>query len=230
MLPHLDTSSGCRASYAAEWMATGNHTTRRYTARMRITHIMAVGATALLVTATARALDTYKVDPAHSSIGFSVDHMVIDTVPGRFRQFDGSITVDPDNGNALKQASATIQAKSIDTDVERRDNHLRSPDFFDVDKYPTITFESTGVDGQKLTGKFTMHGVTKEISLPFKIKGPIKDPMGNTHLSLESTAKLDRKDYGLTWNKVIETGGLMVGEEITIQINGSFVKPAAEKK
>jgi polyisoprenoid-binding protein YceI len=184
----------------------------------------------LLVTATAQALDTYKVDPAHSSIGFSVDHMVIDTVHGRFRQFDGSITVDPENGNALKQATATIQAKSIDTDVEKRDNHLRSPDFFDAEKYPTITFESTGVDGQTLTGKFTLHGVTKEISLPIKIKGPIKDPMGNTHLSLEANTKLNRKDYGLTWNKILEAGGLMVGEEITIQINGSFVKQSAEKK
>jgi polyisoprenoid-binding protein YceI len=196
---------------------------------MRITRIMAIGA-ALLVTATAQALDTYKVDPAHSSIGFSVDHMVIDTVHGRFRQFDGSITVDPENGNALKQATATIQAKSIDTDVEKRDNHLRSPDFFDAEKYPTITFESTGVDGQTLTGKFTLHGVTKEISLPIKIKGPIKDPMGNTHLSLEANTKLNRKDYGLTWNKILEAGGLMVGEEITIQINGSFVKQSAEKK
>jgi polyisoprenoid-binding protein YceI len=197
---------------------------------MRIARITTVGAIAIFVGTAAFALDTYKVDPAHSSIGFSVDHMVIDTVHGRFRQFDGSITVDPDNGNVLKQASAVIQTKSIDTDVEKRDNHLRSPDFFDTEKYPTITFESTGMDGQTLTGKFTLHGVTKEISFPFKIKGPIKDPMGNTHLSLEANTKLNRKDYGLTWNKVLDAGGLMVGEDVTIQINGSFVKQASEKK
>jgi polyisoprenoid-binding protein YceI len=191
---------------------------------MKIARIIAVWTSALLVTASAHALDTYKVDPAHSSIGFSIDHMVIDTVHGRFRQFEGSITVDPDNGNALKQATATIQAGSIDTDVDRRDTHLRSPDFFDAEKYPTITFETTGVAGQTLTGKFTMHGVTKEISMPFKIKGPIKDPMGNTHLSLEASTKVNRKDYGLTWNKALEAGGLMVGEDVTIQINGSFVK------
>jgi len=191
---------------------------------MRTTRIITVAAAVVLMGTSARALDTYKVDPAHSSIGFSIDHMVIDTVHGRFRQFDGSITVDPDNSNALKQASAVIQAASIDTDVDRRDTHLRSPDFFDAEKYPTITFESTGIDGQTLTGKFTMHGVTKEISLPFKIKGPIKDPMGNTHLSLEIETKLNRKDYGLTWNKALEAGGLMVGEDVTIQINGSFVK------
>jgi len=196
---------------------------------MRISRLV-VGVIAVLSSASVFALDTYKVDPAHSSIGFSIDHMVIDTVHGRFRQFDGSITVDPDNGNALKQAAATIQAKSVDTDVERRDTHLRSPDFFDVEKYPTLAFESTGIDGQTLTGKFTLHGVTKEISLPFKIKGPIKDPMGNTHLSLEASTKINRKDYGLTWNKTLDAGGLMLGEEVTIQINGSFVKQTADKQ
>lgn len=207
---------------------------RRYAHVMRTICIVVVGMAAVLMGATAQALDTYKVDPAHGSIGFSVDHMVINTVHGRFRQFDGSITVDADTGNTLKQATATIQAKSIDTDIEKRDNHLRSPDFFDVEKYPTIIFESTGVktegNVQMLTGKFTMHGVTKEISLPVKVKGPIKDPMGNTRLALDVSTKLDRKDYGLTWNKVLEAGGLMVGEDVTIQINAEFVKQAAEKK
>jgi len=201
---------------------------------MRITRIIAVGAVSILVGTTAFALDTYKVDPAHSSVGFSVDHMVINTVHGRFRQFDGTITVDPDNGNVIKQATATIQVMSIDTDIEKRDNHLRSPDFFDIEKYPAITFESTSVktEGgtQTLVGKFTMHGVTKEISLPVKLKGPIKDPMGNTRLGLETSATLDRKDYGLTWNKALEAGGLMVGENVTIQINAEFVKQAPEKK
>ncbi|MGD1019360.1 MAG: YceI family protein [Verrucomicrobiia bacterium] len=197
---------------------------------MRITRMIAVAATAVLMGTPARALDTYKVDPAHSSIGFSIDHMVIDTVHGRFRQFEGSIIVDPDNSNALKQASAIIQTKSIDTDVQKRDDHLRSPDFFDAEKYPTITFESTGVDGQTLTGKFTMHGVTKEISLPFTIKGPIKDPMGNVHLALQARTKLSRKDYGISWNKTLDAGGLMLGEEVDIEINGSFVKQAADKK
>jgi polyisoprenoid-binding protein YceI len=142
--------------------------------------------------------------------------------------------VDPDNGNAIKQATATIQTMSIDTDIEKRDTHLRSADFFDVEKYPAITFESTSVktDGgtQTLVGKFTMHGVTKEVSLPVKLKGPIKDPMGGTRLGLEVSTTLDRKDYGLTWNKVMEAGGLMVGENITIQINAEFVKQAPDKK
>lgn len=212
----------------------GNHTTRRYVFAMRITRIITLGMTAVLMGTTAQALDTYKVDPAHSSINFSIEHMVINTVHGRFRQFEGSLTVDPDNSNALKGATATIQAKSIDTDIEKRDNHLRSPDFFDTEKFPTIAFESTGVkkDGsaQVLVGKFTMHGVTKEVSLPFKLKGPIKGPMGNTIVGLEVNAKLNRKDYGLTWNKVIEAGGLMVGEDVAIQINAEFVKQPTETK
>ena len=201
---------------------------------MRIIRIVTLGVAAVLMGTTAQALDTYKVDPAHTSVNFSIEHMVINTVHGRFRQFEGSITVDPDKGNALKGASGTIQAKSIDTDIERRDNHLRSPDFFDAEKFPTITFESTEIkkDGndQLLVGKFTMHGVTKDVSLPFKLKGPIKGPLGNTIVGLEVNAKLNRKDYGLTWNKAIEAGGLMVGEDVTIQINAELVKQAAEKK
>ncbi len=202
---------------------------------MRITRIViSIWAASALIASTAIALDTYKVDPAHSSVNFSIDHMVVNTVHGRFRQFEGTVTVDPDNGNALKSASGTIQAKSIDTDIERRDDHLRSPDFFDAEKFPTITFESTEVkkDGgnQVLVGKFTMHGVTKEVSLPFTLKGPIKSPMGGSVMGLEVNAKINRKDYGLTWNKVIEAGGLMVGEDVTIQINAELTKKAAETK
>jgi polyisoprenoid-binding protein YceI len=210
----------------------GNHNQGEIVA-MRITRIVVTSAISALIATTALALDTYKADPAHSSVNFTVDHMVVNTVHGRFRQFEGTITVDPDNGNALKAASGTIQAKSIDTDIERRDDHLRSPDFFDAEKFPTITFESTEVkkdgSGLVLVGKFTMHGVTKDISLPCTLKGPIKSPMGGTLFGLEVNAKINRKDYGLTWNKALEAGGLMVGEDVTIQINAEFVKKAAEK-
>ncbi len=200
---------------------------------MRTARILVIGIVAGLMGTTGRALDTYKVDPAHSSINFTIEHLVINTVHGRFGQFEGSIVVDPENGNAMKQASATIQAKSIDTGIPRRDDHLRSPDFFDVVKFPTITFESKEIKKQGsekvLVGNFTMHGVTKEISVPVKLKGPI-NAMGGTRIGLEANTKLNRKDYGLTYNKVLETGGLMVGEEVTIQINGEFVKQAGEKK
>jgi polyisoprenoid-binding protein YceI len=195
---------------------------------MRNTRIIITCAVSALIATTALALDTYKVDPAHSSVNFSIDHMVVNTVHGRFRQFEGTITVDPDNNNALTAASGTIQAKSIDTDIEKRDNHLRSPDFFDAEKFPTITFQSSEVKkdagGTVLVGKFTMHGVTKDVSLPFTVKGPIKSPMGGMVMGLEINAKINRKDYGLTWNKAIEAGGLMVGEDVTIRINAELDK------
>jgi polyisoprenoid-binding protein YceI len=204
------------------------------TVAMRINRIAATWAVSALIATSALALDTYKADPAHSSVNFTVDHMVVNTVHGRFRQFEGTITIDPDNGNALKATSGTIQTKSVDTDIEKRDDHLRSPDFFDAEKFPTITFESTEIkkdgDNQVLVGKFTMHGVTKDVSLPCTLKGPIKSPMGGTIFGLEVNAKINRKDYGLTWNKVLEAGGLMVGDDVTIQINAEFVKRAADKK
>jgi len=201
---------------------------------MRNSRILFAFAISALIATNVLALDTYKVDPAHSSVNFTIDHMVVNTVHGRFRQFEGTITVDPDNNNVVTAASGTIQARSIDTDIEKRDDHLRSPDFFDAEKFPTITFESSEVkkDGNTmvLVGKFTMHGVTKDVSLPFTVKGPIKSPMGGTVMGLEINAKINRKDYGLTWNKVIEAGGLMVGEDVTIQINAELVKRSAEKK
>ena len=200
---------------------------------MKIARMIPAAAVTVLLGTTALGADTYRVDPAHTSIGFAIDHMVINTAHGRFRQFDGSITVDPENGNALKEAKATIQATSIDTDIAKRDDHLRSADFFDVEKFPTITFEGQPVKKEGsdpvLVGKLTMHGVTKEVSLPFKLKGPIQ-AMGSSRLALAVNAKLNRKDYGLTWNKVIEAGGLAVGEEVTIQIDAEFVKESGERK
>jgi polyisoprenoid-binding protein YceI len=200
---------------------------------MKVTRIILIGVMAGLVSTSVLALDTYKVDPAHSSINFTIEHMVINTVHGRFNQFEGSLVVDPEKNNALKEASATIQAKSIDTGISKRDDHLRSADFFGAEKFPTITFEGSEVkqegNDQVLVGKFTMHGVTKEIALPFKLKGPIS-AMGGTRLGFEVTTKLNRKDFGLTYNKVLEAGGLMLGEEVAIQINAEFVKQTGEKK
>src|SRR5207245_6363701 len=131
------------------------------------------------------AAETYTIDPAHSSVGFAVTHMVINTVHGKFNEFSGNIELE---GSAVKVATGTIQAKSIDTGIEKRDNHLRSADFFDVAKFPTITFRSKRAEKQGaeavLVGDFTMHGVTKEISLPVTVKGPIKDPWGNSRLGM----------------------------------------------
>jgi len=172
-----------------------------------------------------RAADTYNIDPAHSTVGFAVTHMVINTVHGKFNEFTGTLSLD---GTSVKEASGTIQAKSIDTGIERRDNHLRSPDFFDAAKFPTITFQSKRAEKQGsdtvLVGDFTMHGVTKELSLPLTVKGPIKDPWGNNRIGLQAKTKINRRDYGLKYNQALETGGLVVGDEIELEINAEAVK------
>jgi polyisoprenoid-binding protein YceI len=175
------------------------------------------------------ASDTYNIDPMHSSVGFSVTHMVINKVRGKFTEFTGTVTVD---GKSVEGAKGTIQTKSVDTGIPRRDNHLRSADFFDATKYPTITFEVKRTekkgDDTVLIGDFTMHGVTKELSLPVTISGPIKDPMGSTRIGLEGKTKLNRKDYGLKYNQMLETGGMVVGDEIEIEINAEGVKAGAK--
>jgi len=183
----------------------------------------------LVSTAPAWAADTYKIDPAHSTVGFSVSHMVINTVHGKFKQFEG--TVDVDN-NAVQAAQGTIQTKSIDTANDRRDNHLRTPDFFDAEKYPTIIFQSKRAEKKEgetvLIGDFTMHGVTKELALPVTLKGPIKDPWGNSRIGLQAKTKLNRRDFGLKYNQTLETGGLVVGDEVELEISAEAVKSAAK--
>src|SRR6266853_1216634 len=147
----------------------------------------------LLGVAVARAADTFKIDPAHTGVRFTISHLVISEVNGRFDDVAGEITIEKD---ALTGAKATIQTKSIDTAIKKRDDHLRSADFFDAEKYPTITFESTKVEKNQSTGNFTMHGVTKEISFPFKLKGPIKDPWGGTRVAITAETEINRTDYG----------------------------------
>ena len=182
---------------------------------------------ALGLSAGAQASETYNIDPAHSTVGFAVSHMVINTVKGKFNEFTGTVAL---ADNAVQEAKGTIQTKTIDTGVARRDADLRSATFFDTDKYPTITFQSKRAekkgDETVLVGDFTMHGVTKEMFLPVTVKGPIKDPWGNSRIGLQAKAKLSRKDYGLLYNKALETGGLVVGDEVEIEINAEAVKSA----
>jgi polyisoprenoid-binding protein YceI len=196
---------------------------------MRTTSLLTALLSLVCLNRAARAADTYNIDAAHSTVGFSVSHLVINTVKGKFDEFSGSVVVD---GNQIQEAKGTIQTKSVDTGVANRDKHLRSADFFDVEKFPTITFagkrvETKGTD-PVLIGDFTMHGVTKEISLAVTVKGPIKDPWGNNRIGVQAKAKLNRKDYGLTWSKTTETGGLIVGDEIEIEINAEASKAAAK--
>lgn len=183
--------------------------------------------TVSLALAPAYAADHYKIDPAHTSIGFSVRHMGVSNVKGHFDDFTGSLVLD--NG-AIQEANGTIQVKSVNTGMERRDNHLRTSDFFDAAKYPTISFKTKRVeksgDQTVLISDFTMRGVTKELKLPVTVSGPVKDPMGNTRLGIEAKTTVNRKDYGMQFNAVMETGGLVVGEEITIEINAEATKEA----
>jgi polyisoprenoid-binding protein YceI len=195
---------------------------------MRNTVIFGLTAAACLVLSRAHAVDNYKIDPAHTSIGFSVRHMGVSNVKGHFDDFAGSLALD--NGS-IQLATGTIQVKSINTGIERRDNHLRTSDFFDAAKYPLISFKTKGVEknGEEtvLIADFTMRGVTKELRLPVTVSGPVKDPMGNTRIGFEAKAKLNRKDYGMQFNAVLETGGLTVGEEVTIEINAEAIKETA---
>jgi polyisoprenoid-binding protein YceI len=187
--------------------------------------LLATALAAAWLTSSAPAADTYKIDPMHSGIGFAISHLVINKVKGKFTEFTGTIVLD---NNAIQEAKGTVQTKSIDTGIAQRDNHLRSPDFFDATKFPTITFESKRVekkDGQTmLVGDFTMHGVTKELSLAVELKGPIKDPMGKSRIGLEGKTKLNRRDYGLSYSRAMETGGLVVGDEVEIEINAEAAK------
>jgi polyisoprenoid-binding protein YceI len=180
---------------------------------------------------SARAGTQYKVDAAHAYVGFEVSHLVISTVSGKFKEFDATLALD--DAGQVAEAKATIKTASIDTGNAKRDDHLRSADFFDAEKNPEITFVRTGVhqEGQigALKGTLTMHGVSKDIELPFTLRGPVKDPWGATKLGLEASATIDRKDWGLTWNKVLEAGGVAVGEQVKLVINLEFEQVAAKE-
>jgi polyisoprenoid-binding protein YceI len=182
---------------------------------------------ALLLLTRANAADTYTIDPVHSSVAFSVRHMGVSNVKGHFDEFAGSLVLDK---GIIQEAAATIQVKSINTGIEKRDNHLRSADFFEAAKYPEITFKTRRVeksgDQSILVGDFTMRGVTKELRLPVTVSGPVKDPQGNTRIGLEARTTVNRKDYGMKFNAVMETGSLMVSDEVTLEINAEAVKGA----
>lgn len=180
---------------------------------------IATFAAALLAVSGARAADTYKLDPAHTSVGFTIAHLVISEVSGRFNDVAGEVTLD---GDALAGAKATIQTKSVDTGIVKRDDHLRTPDFFDAAQFPTITFESTKVEKDKITGKFTMHGVTKEITFPYTLKGPIKDPWGNSRIALTAETTINRTEWGMK-------PMMGVGDEVKIKILAEATK-AEDKK
>lgn len=177
---------------------------------------------------TAPAVTTWKIDPAHTSVEFAVRHLMITTVKGRFAEVSGVVT-SHDGAPAKGEVDITINAASIDTREAQRDAHLRSGDFFEVEKYPAITFRSTrieDVNGERfaLIGDLTMHGVTKEVRLDVTSEGRAKDPWGGERAGFTASGKLKRSDFGLTWNQLLETGGLAVGDDIKIALDVELVK------
>jgi polyisoprenoid-binding protein YceI len=172
----------------------------------------------------------YKLDPAHSRIGFAVRHLEIAWVEGRFKDFSGTIRYDDQD---ITKSSVEFSAKvaSIDTGVEPRDKHLRTADFFEVEKFPEMTFKSTrverkGQDAYVLHGDLTLKGVTKPVALPFTVAGAIKDPWGNTRFGIEAQTKINRRDFGINYGNALAGGGFDVGNEVTINLHLEAVQPA----
>jgi polyisoprenoid-binding protein YceI len=177
---------------------------------------------------------TWTIDGTHSQVEFSVKHMMFTTVRGRFDDFEGSVVLDAD-APERSSVSVEIEAGSIDTQVDARDQHLRSADFFDVEKYPTITFRSRRVEGDlsepgnafTVVGDLTLHGVTREVVLNATFDGTGSDPWGNTRAGFSAETTIDRRDFGLTWNQGLEAGGVLVGQDVKIQLAVQAVKEQA---
>ena len=187
---------------------------------MRARILVAVLASLLAV--STRAADTLKVDRAHSNVGFEIRHLV-STVTGSFKSFEGTIQLDKANP-AQSAVEFTIDTASIDTGAENRDKHLRSEDFFDAEKHPKMIFKSKSIakksgDAYDVTGDFTMHGVTKEITIPVRFMGTAKGGRGNEIAGFKTAFTLNRKDYGIVWNRSLDAGAVLLGDDVDVKIN-----------
>lgn len=184
-------------------------------------------AVTLLLASVSNAAEKYRIDSAHTSLTFSVRHMGIADVKGRFDEFEGWIMLE--NG-VLKEAVGTVQVKSINTGVQKRDDHLRTPDFFDAAGYPVMTFKTLSIEwnaGQPvLIADFTIRGIVRELRLPVKVNGPIKDPQGNLRIGIEGQANLNRKDFGITFDAALDSGVPLIGETVAIEISAEAIKDA----
>ena len=179
------------------------------------------------------ALGTWNIDPSHSTIAFSVRHMVVSKTRGRFNKWTGQLRFDAENP-AASSVEVNIDPASLDTGDAQRDAHLRSADFFDVEKHPTASFRSTKVDvaGEgryRVTGNLTVHGITQPVVLDVTYEGSGKDPWGGERAGFSATTTIDRKNFGLEWNKALETGGLLVGEKVELNLEIEAVKQAAQQ-
>ncbi len=171
---------------------------------------------------TTQTAKTYAIDPAHTTAEFIVRHLMISKVRGRFTSITGTIDV-PEGSSVPVSVDVTIDAASIDTREEPRDAHLKSPDFLGADTFPKITFKSTGFDGSgdafKVRGELTIHGVTRDVVLDTTFEGRSSDPWGNDRIGYEAHTKISRKEFGLEWNQALEAGGVVVGDEVRIELN-----------
>jgi len=173
---------------------------------------------------------TYVLDPAHTRVGFVARHAMVTKVRGQFDDFDGTAVID--GADFTKSSvSLTIQVASIDTRNEQRDGHLRSNDFLSMEEYPQITFVSTAVSQTgptsfEVTGDLTIKGVTNSITIPFEFEGAATDPFGNERVGFDGSVAINRRDYGVTWNATLETGGVLVSEKITLEFEVSAIKQA----
>ena len=170
----------------------------------------------------------YHIDPAHSTVGFKVKHLAISSVSGRFGSFQGAFSFDPAHVSAAA-TTVSIQMSSVATDEAKRDDHLRSADFFDAEKYPLMTFKSREIldatpERFKVLGDLTLHGVTRPVTLDVVYGGAVKDMYGNERAAFSATATIHRKDFDLTWNKVLETGQFVVGEDVVVSLEIEGVK------
>ncbi|RYZ05342.1 MAG: polyisoprenoid-binding protein [Myxococcales bacterium] len=187
-----------------------------------------IAALPLLIAGIAHADSVeWKLDTSHTTVGFSVPHLVVSSVDGRFKEATAKINLD-DADLTKSQVSVEINAGSIDTGDQKRDDHLKSPDFFDAKKFPKLTFKSTKITkagaGYKLTGDLTIRDVTKSVTLDATLSAPVKTPWGNQARAAKVTGKIKRGDFGLKWNKALETGGVVVGDDVTIDVKSEVTK------
>lgn len=198
-------------------------------------NLLTVALAAVLGLASVPALaETWTADPAHSNVGFSVKHMMISNVQGSFRKFTATVDGNPADPASAK-ISAAIEIASVDTREPKRDDHLRSVDFFDAAKFPEMTFVSTKVTKVSETkatvlGNLTLRGVTKPVALDVEYTAPVKSPWGKMVVGATATGKINRQDFGVSFSKALETGGVLVGDEVTIQLELELVQQAPDKK
>jgi len=194
---------------------------------IRRTTMAVVTMSATILLALPALATEWNLDTSHSSVTFEVRHMAISKVKGSFGDFAGTVTGEPGKPETFS-VEATVQLASVDTANEKRDDHLRSADFFDVANHPVMTFKSTGVkmdgDKGKLMGELTLHGVTKPVEFELEYAGMVDDPWGNTRMGFSAETEIDRREFGLTWSKALETGGLVVDNDVEIELEIELVQ------